>query len=153
MMLRASIVCLIAAAVAAGPTSALAQRARKSNVLVFADRTQPDAFVAVSDLSINETISNPKGDRFFVLRSSQGTFQIPFDEVADVEFTRYVGAVSPDIFRYEVRIVSPSVGVRRGTIDLRSLRGFAYDVPWHDLLVSRRDKGAGLFRILFVGSY
>jgi hypothetical protein len=145
------IVCFAVAGLAAVPASSVSARARKFNALVFPDRSQPDSFVAVSDLFINETISNPEGDRFFVLHSPQGTFQLPFDAVAEVEFTRYLGAVRPDTVRYEVRMVLPAQGVRRGTIDLRVLRGFAYDGPWHDLLISRTDRGAGLFRILFAG--
>lgn len=147
----ALIVCLSLAGLAGVPASPVSARARKFNALVFPDRSQPDSFVAVSDLFINETISTPQGDRFFVLHSSQGTFQIPFDAVVEVEFTRYLGTLRPGTVSYEVRMVLPAQGVRRGTIELRVLRGFAYDAPWHDLLISRTDRGAGLLRILFAG--
>src|SRR5688500_11073270 len=61
----------------------------KSHALVFADRDNPDAFVLVEDLRVNDTITNPEGDRFFKLRTGQGTFDLPFESVAEVHFTRF----------------------------------------------------------------
>ena len=127
-------------------------RARKFNALVFPDRARPDWFLPVSDLRVNETPVNDGGDRFFTIRSSDGTFHLPFELIAEVEFTQFVEVVLGDKVRYEVRVVLPAQGVRRGTIDVRVLRGFVQTAAWHHLLVTQPDKGASLYRILFLAS-
>ncbi len=83
---------------------------RKFAVLVFPDRANPDTFVLVDDFRVNDTIVNPEGDRFFVLRSREGTFQLPFQDVAEVEFTALL-ATALDAATYEVRVVLPLQGV------------------------------------------
>lgn len=151
---RYAVVLGLAIAFLLGSTSGATQifhSKRKFTALVFPQRTQNDYFLLVSDLRVNETVLNERGDQFFVLRSADGTFQVHFAYVAEVEFTRYVGVVSGDIARYEARVVLPAQGVRRGTIDLRVLSGFVGRTPWHDLLIARQDRGASLYRILFVG--
>ena len=125
-------------------------RARKFNALVFPDRSRPDWFLPVNDLRVNETLVNDGGDRFFTFQSSDGTFQLPFELIADVEFTRFVEVVLGDMVRYEVRVVLPAQGVRHGTIDVRVLRGLVQTARWHHLLITQPDKGASLYRILFL---
>lgn len=142
---------LIPAVIAALATPpSVSARSRKFDALVFTDRERPDQFVFVGDLSVNDTIVNEDGDRFFVLQTPDGTFQLPFESVAEVEFTKYMDVVLGDTIRYEARVVLPSHGVRRGTIELRVLRGFVNNARWHDLLAAQRDRGASLYRILFV---
>lgn len=145
------LLCGVAIAVLAAPgSSPAAGKGPRVDAFVFTDRSRPDVFVFVTDLRINDTLLNEDGDRFFVLTSAEGTFQLPFDAVAEVVFTQYLGLVRADTPRYEVRVVLPSQqGERRGTIELRVLRGLVQDLPWHDLLVTRADHGASLYRIFF----
>ncbi len=150
-----SLVCLLlltslSGDIAARPAAQLGVRARKFNALVFTDRSLPDWFVPVSDLRVDETLLNESGNRFFTIRSSDGTFQLPFELIAEVEFTKFLGVQRGDTVRYEVRVVLPAQGVRHGTIDLRVLRGFVQSASWHDLLITNPDKGASLYKILFV---
>jgi len=135
------------------PASAPAPRAAarpQSHALVFADRTNPDAFVLVEDIRVNDTISNPEGDRFFVLKTSQGTFDLPFESVAEVVFTRFHAMEFLETATYDVTVMLPLHGVRRGTIELRSLKGTAHQNPWHHLLMTRRENAERMHRILFV---
>ena len=148
--IRGSVVCLILASVAAAPACAVAARARTYDALIFPDRNRPDTFVFVSNLQVNETLLNDGGDRFFFLRSPEGTFEVPFESVSEVEFTRYLGIVLEDTVRFEAQVVLPAQGIRRGTIELRVLRGLVENAPWHDLLITQADRGASLYRILFL---
>lgn len=123
---------------------------KKFHVVVFTDRGNPDAFVQVDDLRVNDTITNESGDRFFVLETDEGTFQLPFEAVAEVEFTRFRGMVLLDTATYDARVVLPLQGVRRGTMKLRSLRGEVKKSPWHQLLMMRKHQAERLHRILFL---
>lgn len=124
---------------------------RKFTALVFPDRSQRDYFLVVSDFRVNEDLTNNGGDRFFVLRAADGTFQVPFGQAAEVEFTRFVGLIKGTAARYEARVVLPRQAVvRRGTIDIRVMRGFVGQTEWHDLIASRPDRGASLYKIQFV---
>lgn len=122
----------------------------KAHALVFPDRDNPDTFVLVRDFRVNETITNPDGDRFFILKTRQGTFEVPFDTVAEVEFTRFRAMEFLETATYDARVVLPEHGVRHGTIELRSLRGHAGRNPWHQLLMTRRENAARLHRIVFI---
>lgn len=147
----ACVVVLMLTAIAERPAAQWPwQRPRKFNALVFTDRTHPDWFVSVSDLRVNETLLNEGGDRFFTIRSTDGTFQLPFELIAEVDFVRWVEVVQSDVVRYEVRVVLPAQGVRLGTIDVRVLRGFVQTASWHHLLITQPDKGASLLKLLFV---
>ena len=125
-------------------------RPRKSDALVFPDRNDPATFVLIRDLRINETVSNPEGDRFFILNTPQGTFEVPFETVAEVEFLRLHSMEFLERATYDARVVLPEHGVRFGTIELRSLKGNAGRNPWHQLLMTRRENAARLHRILFI---
>jgi hypothetical protein len=114
------------------------------------DRDNPDAFVQVDDLRVNDTITNESGDRFFVLETDQGTFQLPFEAVAEVELTRFRGMVLLDTASYDARVVLPLQGVRRGTMKLRSLKGEVKKSPWHQVLMLRKPQAERLHRILFL---
>lgn len=122
----------------------------QSHALVFADRTTPDVFVLVEDIRVNDTIANPEGDRFFVLKTPQGTFDLPFESVAEVVFTRFHAMEFLETATYDVTVMLPLHGMRRGTMELRSLKGTAYRNPWHHLLMTRRGNAERMHRILFV---
>lgn len=142
---------VMAVALAVGaPEITAGASSRKFHALVFMDRSSPDTFVQVDDLRVNDTITNESGDRFFVLETSEGTFQLPFDSVAEVEFTRFLGMTLLDTASYEARVVLPLQGVRRGTMKLRALRGEVKKNPWHQLLMMRRPQAERLYRILFL---
>lgn len=120
------------------------------HALVFTDREKPDVFVHVKDLRVNDSITDESGDQFFVLDTDEGTFQLPFETVAEVELTRFRGMVLLDTASYDARVVLPLQGVRRGTMKLRSLKGEVGKSPWHLLLMMREQPAERLHRILFL---
>jgi hypothetical protein len=122
----------------------------QSHALVYADRNNPESFVLVEDIRVNYTISNPDGDRFFVLKTSQGTFDLPFESVAEVLFTRFHAMEFLETAAYDVTVTLPLHGVRRGTIELSNLKGTSARHPWHHLLMTRRENAERMHRILFV---
>ena len=122
----------------------------KSHALVYADRNAPDQFVLVEDIRVNDTVSNPDGDRFFTLKTSQGTFEVPFESVAEVNFTKFHAMEFLETTTYDVSMTLPLHGVRRGTLELRSLKGMAGRIPWYHLLMTRRENAERMHRILFV---
>lgn len=122
----------------------------QSHALVFADRDNPHTFTLVEDFRVNDTISNPDGDRFFLLRTRQGAFELPFESVAEVQFTRFHAMDFLETATYDVNVILPLHGLRQGTIELRSLKGTAYRNPWYRLLMTRREDAARMHRILFV---
>lgn len=122
----------------------------KSNALVYADRAAPDNFVLVEDLRVNDTLTNPEGDRFFMLRTSQGTFELPFETVAEVRFDRFHAMDFLKTATYDVTVTLPQHGVRRGVMELRSLKGTVARNPWYHLLMTRRENAERMHRILFM---
>jgi len=83
------------------------------------------------------------------LRSGEGTFRIPFEIVSQIEFLRLI-AVVDEVVRYEARVsFRAERRPRVGLVDLRLLEGTAEGMTWHQLLVTRPDRGASLFKIIF----
>lgn len=146
----AALVCVILVLGVLPAPAARAVARPKSHALVFADREHPHTFTLVEDFRVNDTISNPEGDRFFLLRTPQGTFELPFESVAEVQFTRFHAMEFLETATYDVNVILPLHGLRQGTIELRSLKGTAHRSPWHRLLMTRREDAARMHRILFV---
>lgn len=156
MGLRAIAASIVCVSCLAGGDRALEARQNPFNrgpqfhVRVFPDRLRPDHALDVNDFRVNETISEAGGVTRFVLRSKDGTFDAPFETVREVELRRFLG-VRDDMAEYDARIVFRQTNVTRtGTLALRVLRGLAGGLPWHLLLAAREDRGAGLFKIVFV---
>lgn len=143
-------VCLVVAEGAVGAAQNLFDKRLQFHVRVFPDRSRPDHALDITDFRVNETIGEARGVTRFVLRSKDGTFDASFETVSEVELRRFLG-VRDDMAEYDARIVFRHTTVTRtGTLALRVLRGLAGGVPWHLLLATREDRGAGLFKIVFV---
>ena len=122
---------------------------RRFAARVYPDRTRPDYALSVMDLRVNETLRDEGGVRHLVLRSAAGTFDMPFEAISEIEFTRFLG-LAGDLARYDSRVTLRSKAVRVGQLELRVLRGTVDALPWHLLLATRDDRGAGLYKIVFL---
>jgi peptidoglycan-associated lipoprotein len=144
---------VLVSAVAAGLVALLAgpgtADVKRFKARVFADRVRPAEFLPVDDFRVNETIGDEGGVQYFILRTQEGTFKMPFETVSEVLFTRLLEA-RDDIARYEATVLARDEDApRTGLIELRVLRGVVHDVEWHLMPVTREERGARLFRIVF----
>jgi peptidoglycan-associated lipoprotein len=147
---------VLVSAVAAGLVAILASPGtadvKRFKARVFADRTRPAEFLPVDDFRVNESISDEGGVQYFILRTQEGTFKLPFETVSEVLFTRLIEA-RDDIARYEAKVLArDQEEPRTGSIELRVLRGVVHDIEWHLMPVTREERGARLFRIVFPGA-
>lgn len=117
---------------------------------VYMDRGLPESAVPVYDLRVNESPMSPTGHQGFVLYSPDGTFDLPFSMVKEVLIHRSLGRIE-DTARYDTTVIlKDGRETRRGRIELVSLHGQVEEAPWHVLLTARDDRGANLYRIVFV---
>ena len=117
---------------------------------VFLDRTFPGRSVSVVDFRINATPSDRGDSQFVTLYSAEGTFHVPFEAISEIDINRPLGS-SADVARYDATVkLKQGGGSRRGRLDVRVLRGNVDSIPWHVLLAAQDDRGANLYRIVFV---
>ena len=117
---------------------------------IFLDRTFPERAVSVADFRISATPTDRGDSQFVILYSADGTFHVPFDVISEIDINRPLGW-SGDVARYDATAkLKQGGGSRSGRLDVRVLRGNVDSMPWHVLLTAQDDRGANLYRIVFV---
>jgi hypothetical protein len=117
--------------------------------LVYLDRNRPDTSIEVTGLYINDTFGEPTGVQQLSVRTEDGTFQLPFTSIREIEFNEFLGPTTRG-GRYFATITLKNANIRRGTVELQSFRGTAGGLAWHETLAARPDRGQALHRIVFL---
>ncbi|MEK6631623.1 MAG: OmpA family protein [Acidobacteriota bacterium] len=144
------VVVTIATMVLAGflvPASADAKRFR---AFVYPDRTNPAKSVVVDDFRVNETVYDDGGVQYLWVRGPEGSFQLNFADIGQIEFVKFLGFMRGDWTNYEVKVTGhdPSV-VITGTVELRVMRGVAGGAAWYLYPATQKDRGTQLWRLVF----
>jgi peptidoglycan-associated lipoprotein len=135
-------------AATSGPTFA----ASRYKAFVYPDRANPQLSVVIDDFRINETVWDSGGVQYVWVNGPAGHFQVPFSNIRQIEFLKYVG---PDVSRqdwvwYDVLVSSINPGeTYTGRMEIRVMRGIAAGVPWFLYPVTEADRGRQLWRIVF----